>query len=299
MKLKNSYHTYASITIIFWSLAYVLTRMTLHYFSAFSLGFLRYFFASCALIIIAIITKMKWPQKTDLKWFILSGAVGFFIYMIVFNLGCETVSASTSSVVLATVPVFTALLARIIYREKLSVIKWIAIAVEFFGVILLTLMNHTFSINNGLILLLIAAISLSVYNLLQRKLTKTYSGLQASAFSIFFGTIMLAIFLPGSIKDVQNAPPIQLIYIIILGVFSSAIAFVAWAEALKKAKKASSVSNYMFVTPFLTTLLGFLISKEKPDLPTIVGGGIILAGVFIFNFGEKMVSKESSRRTFQ
>ena len=36
MKFKNSFHPYAMVTILFWSLAYVLTRLTLQYFSAFS-----------------------------------------------------------------------------------------------------------------------------------------------------------------------------------------------------------------------------------------------------------------------
>ncbi|MPN33673.1 hypothetical protein SDC9_181164 [bioreactor metagenome] len=44
----------------------------------------------------------------------------------------------------------------------------------------------------------------------------------------------------------------------------------------------------MFITPFLTTLLGFLLAGEKPDMPTIAGGTIILLGVLIFNFGGKL-----------
>jgi drug/metabolite transporter (DMT)-like permease len=288
LKIKDSFHTYAIITIIFWSLAYVLTRMALHYFSAFPLGFLRYFFASLAIIVIALIKKMKLPQKADIKWFIASGACGFFIYMIVFNKGCETVTAATGSVIISTVPVITALLARLIYKEKLSVFQWTAIAVEFLGVVVLTLMNNAFSLNHGIIWLLTAAVFLSIYNLLQRKLTKTYSGLQSSSFSILFGTLMLAIFLPATVKEVQSAPLAPIIYVAILGVFSSAIAYAAWAEAFKKAKKASSVSNYMFVTPFLTTILGFILTNEKPDAATYIGGGIILIGLFTFNFGERI-----------
>jgi drug/metabolite transporter (DMT)-like permease len=44
----------------------------------------------------------------------------------------------------------------------------------------------------------------------------------------------------------------------------------------------------MFVTPFLTSLFGFLMADEIPELSTLVGGGIILFGVFVFNFGEKL-----------
>ena len=290
MHFKDSFHPYAAITILFWSLAYVLTRITLEYFSAFSLGFLRYAAASSALLVIVLTAKIKAPKKLDLKWFVLSGFFGFFIYMIVFNKGCETVTAATSSVIIATVPVITAILARLFYREKMSVIQWVATGLEFSGVIVLTVLDSAFSLNSGILWLILAAISLSSYNLLQRKLTKTYSGLQASAYSIFAGTLMLAVFIPDSVREAGSAPPVQLIYIAILGVFSSAIAYATWAQAIKKAKNTASVSNYMFLTPFLTTLLGFILAGEMPDISAIVGGAIIMTGVLIFNFGGKLTA---------
>lgn len=288
MKIKNNYHIYAMITIIFWSLAYVLTRLSLQYFTPFSLGFLRYFVASCTLIIVWAFTRMKLPQRKDLPYFVVAGALGFFFYMIAFNLGQKTVTASTGSIVIATVPLLTAFIARFVYKEKLSFVQWLALIIEFAGVAVLTLMNGILSFNIGLVWLFLAALALSLYNLLQRRLTKKYSALQTSAFSIFFGTILLAVFLPASVKQVFNAPPLQWGYLVILGVFSSAIAYVSWSKAFAKAEKTSQVSNYMFITPFLTSLLGYLLADEIPELSTLVGGGIILLGVFVFNFGERL-----------
>ena len=276
------------VTIVFWSLAYVLTRLTLQYFSAFSLGFLRYLIASAALVLISLVTKMKPPRTGDLPLFFVSGAVGFFLYMIFFNQGQATVTAATGSVVIATVPLLTALLARIIYGEKLVGFQWAAILVEFFGVAVLTLMNGAFSINTGLLWLLAAALALSLYNLLQRKLTRTYTALQASTYSILFGTCLLAVFAPTAIREVSGAPAIQYLYLAVLGIGSSAVAYVSWAKAFSKAENTSQVSNYMFVTPFLTSILGFLLAGEVPDRATLVGGSIILAGVLIFNFGGKL-----------
>lgn len=285
MKFKDSFHPYAMVTIVFWSLAYVLTRLTLQYFSAFSLGFLRYFVASCALILIAVITKMQVPRCKDLPWFLLAGGIGFFFYMIAFNQGQATVTAATGSVVIATVPVITALFARFVYREKLMKFQWLAIGVEFLGVAVLTLMNSTFSVNTGLLWLLLAALALSIYNLLQRKLTKSYTALQASSYSILFGTCMLAVFGPSAVEEVAKAPGIQYFYLTVLGIGSSAIAYVSWAKAFSKARKTSQVSNYMFVTPFLTSILGFVLAGEVPDKATLIGGSIILLGVLLFNFG--------------
>jgi drug/metabolite transporter (DMT)-like permease len=292
MKLKDSFHPYAMVTIVFWSLAYVLTRLTLQYFSAFSLGFLRYFVASCALILIAVITKMQVPRRKDLPWFLLAGGIGFFFYMIAFNQGQATVTAATGSVVIATVPVITALFARFVYREKLMKFQWLAIGVEFLGVAVLTLMNSTFSVNTGLLWLLLAALALSIYNLLQRKLTKSYTALQASSYSILFGTCMLAVFGPSAVEEVAKAPGIQYFYLAVLGIGSSAIAYVSWAKAFSKARKTSQVSNYMFVTPFLTSILGFVLAGEVPDRATLIGGSIILLGVLLFNFGGNLSRKD-------
>lgn len=288
MKFRDSFHPYALLTILFWSLAYVLTRLALRYFSAFSLGFLRYFTASCALCVILSAAKIKAPEKTDGKWFLAAGFFGFFLYMIAFNQGCETVTAATGSVVIATVPAITALLARVIYREKLSVFQWTATGIELSGVIILTRMNHTLSVNRGLFWMFLAAAALSVYNLLQRKLTRTYSGLQASAYSIFTGTVLLALFLPDAVREAWSAPPIQWLLIAVLGIFSSAVAYATWAQAFKKAERTSLVSNYMFLTPLLTALLGLVLAGERPDRATMTGGAVILAGVLIFNFGGRI-----------
>ena len=288
-RLKDNYHIYAFFTVIFWSCGFVFTRLALRYFTPFSLGFLRYFFASLFLIVLAMFIKIKIPDKKDLKWFVLAGFFGFFSYIILFNKGSTTVSASTSSLIIATAPVITTLLARTVNRERLKAVQYIAIIIEFSGVGVLTLMNGIFSVNAGLIWLLFASLTLSIYNLLQKKITKKYSALQASVYGIWFGTILLLIFLPNSVTEIKDAPFIQIIFVIIMGVFSSALGFISWTTAFSKSKDISSVSNYMFLTPFLTTILGMLLAKEIPDFSTITGGIIIMIGIFIYNFFDRIV----------
>ena len=296
MKLKDSFHVYAIISIACWSSGYVFTRLALRYFSPLSLGLLRYCIASISLLIFALFVRMKIPDKKDIKWFVLSGFAGFSFYMVAFNIGSTTVTASTSSLMIATSPVITTLLARIVYREKLKIAQYIALIVEFIGVGFITLGNGIFSINTGLIWLIMASLALSIYNLLQKRLTKTYSALQASVFSIWFGTVPLLLFLPVSVTEVQTAPLIQVAYLIFLGIFTSAVAYISWTYAFSKSKNASSVTNYMFLTPFLTTLLGIFLAKETPDWATIIGGLIIIVGMFIYNFLDKIVLRVNEAR---
>jgi drug/metabolite transporter (DMT)-like permease len=112
------------------------------------------------------------------------------------------------------------------------------------------LMNGALSINAGLLWLLLAALLLSAYNLLQRKLTRTYTALQASTYSIFFGTLLLAVFAPRAFREASQAPAAGFVCLAVMGICSSAVSYVAWSKAFAKAAKTSQVSNYMFITPF-------------------------------------------------
>ena len=296
---KPLYQPYALATIFCWSLAFVFTRMTLSYFSAASLGFLRYLVASAALIVIAVIKKIKPPKPADWPLFLVSGFFGFFLYMIAFNKGLSSVPAATASVVNATVPVVTALIAGVVYREKVRGFQWVAVVIELIGIAVLTVMSGGLTQSGGLVWLFLAALSLSTYNILQRKLTKKYTAMQASTYSIFAGTLMLAFFSPTAFRELAAAPAAQYIYVALLGVFPSAIAYVSWSVAFSKAERTSQVSNFTVLTLSFTSLLGILILGETPNAATLVGGGITLAGVLLFNYGAAWLGKRRQAASIQ
>jgi drug/metabolite transporter (DMT)-like permease len=167
--------------------------MALRHFSVYSLGFLRYIIASVMLLALSPMLRIRIPRLRDMWKFALSGATGFFLYMIVFNKGSATETAATGSIILATTPVVTSAMSWAFFREKLSAVQWAAVAVEFSGILALTLWNGVLSMGKGIPWLVAAAFLLGTFNLQQKQLVKVYSGLQASAFSIFFGTAMLAV----------------------------------------------------------------------------------------------------------
>lgn len=282
MQLLKNYHFYASITIICWSLAYVYTRLALQHFSIFSVGFLRYFIASIILLGFVIYKKIKPPKKQDYHLYLASGGSGFFLYMILFNQGLRTVNSATSSIIIATVPIMTAVLSHIFYKEKLKSHQWFAISLEFTGILILTLNGHEFTFNIGIIWLLAASLLLSIYNLLQKHLTKSSSSLQAVAYSILTGTLMLSVFSFHACRELVSAPIEQINYLLILGIFCSTIAYITWTKAFSLTSNTAYVSNYMFITPFLAALLGYFIAGETLELSTVLGGSIILSGLFIF-----------------
>ncbi len=186
---------YAFITVILWASAFVFTKVALVNFTPESLGAVRYLFASILLIVFSsLLKKLSLPSIKDIPIFFLAGFTGFSFYIYAFNKGSVSLNASTSSILISTVPIITAVLAMIFYKEKINKICWFAIAIEFSGIIIIAVNNGVFAINRGVNWMLGAALSFAIYNMLQRKILKKYTSLQSTTYSIFAGTILLGSF---------------------------------------------------------------------------------------------------------
>lgn len=196
------------------------------------------------------------------------------------------VNAATSSVIIAMTPVFTGILASVLLKERLTRFQWIAMSVQFAGVIILVLTGSTFSFNSGVLWLLLCVVMLGSYNIMQRKFTRKYPPFLTSAVTIILGGLELSWALPSGITQFRAAPPLMRFFVIFMGIFASALAYVTWTAAFSKAEKTSQVANYMFITPFFATLLGFLLNHEIPGISTIAGGILILSGAVLFNKGK-------------
>ena len=287
MKKRRSYHVFALGAVTLWALAYVLTRLALRCFSPFSLGFLRYATAAIALVPVLVVTRARPPALRDFPLFLLSGGFGFFLYMVAFNLGSVTVPAAESSALVATAPILTALLARVVFQERLTLVQWIAMAVAFCGIVNLTLPAGGMHFSGGLLWILLSVFSMSAYNLVQRKLTGRYSALQSSAYSIAAGALLLSVFAPNAAGELTRAPWEAVAAVLALGILCGAAAYGLWAAALSRAPRTSAASSYLFLIPPLAALFGYVAAGERPTLHTIAGGGVILAGLLLFYMGGK------------
>lgn len=282
--LKNQEcKVYAFGTIFLWASAFVFTKVGLEYFTASALGLFRYVAASAALLVIGYIKKIGFPAVRDIPKFFFSGAVGFTLYMVTFNKGSQSLTSATGSVIIAIAPVLTAVLSSIIFGEKIKIKGWLSIMVSFVGILVLALWNGVFSVDIGIIWMTGAAVLLATYNITQRQYVRKYTAFQSTAYSIFAGTILLMVFLPESIPQLVNAQPKAYLVLLYLGIFPSSIAYIWWGKALSLAKMTSEVTNFMFVTPLLSAVMGSIVINEMPSIETYIGGGIILTGLLLFN----------------
>lgn len=287
----------ALTTIFFWALAFIFSRIAVRYFSPLSVAALRYVTASLVLLAYVLFKRMKPPKIKDLGWFIAAGASGFGLYMIFFNLGIQTVTASVSSLLVNTSPLITSLLALLVFKEKMGIVKWAALIIAFAGVAVICLGQDGFKLETGVIWLLICGVLVSVYNIIQRILIKRYSPLEATAYSIFTGTIMLLPFLPGAIPELMSAPADEVFAIAFLGVFSTSVAYLCWTYAISRAEKMSDITNFMFLVPFLTFFMGYLGINELPPPSAYIGGALVMAGVLAANLIKAKPAKLEAKQS--
>lgn len=282
-KLSDSPHLFAFITVLCWAPSYVFNRTLAPFLSPESLGFLRFGIAAVILSAILIRKKLPFPEPRDLPRFAAAALCGFSLYMIIFNKGTGMLTAATSSVIIAISPVLTTVLASVIFHERLKPVLWLFIGLEFAGIVILTDVRQGFSVNQGILWMLLCVLMFSCFNLFQRKLTETYTPLQTSGICIIFGALELIWAAPTAVREFAALPVLLKSYVLFLGLFSSALAYITWAKAFAKAKKTSDVVNYMFLTPFLAALLDFILNREIPKPTVLIGGLMILTGAILFN----------------
>lgn len=275
-------------TVLLWASAFPLTKVAQEQFSSIPLGFLRCGAASAFLIVIGKLCHIRLPQKKHIPLFFLSGGLGFAVYMILFNTGILTLTSATSSIIMAISPILTAAAAAKLYGEKIKPIGWAAIFSAFLGVLILMLWEGIFSINIGIVWTLGAAIIFCGYNLMNRKLSAMgYSPLEIVTYSMICGAILLVFWAGEGFRQLAGADMRHIAVLLYLGAFPSAMAFFFWGKAMRYAERTSEVTNFMFVTPLLSTIMGFLILKEVPNGGTFLGGGIIILSILIFNIKGK------------
>ncbi len=270
-------------TIIFWASAFAGIRAGLQEYSPGHVALVRLSVAAVALLIYAVIVKMPLPELRDLPVILLGGFLAFTVYHVTLNYGEVTVTAGPASLLVNTAPIFTALLATAFLGERLRAIGWVGMVVSFFGAALIALgEGGGFRMAPGAFVILIAAVSVSIYLVIQKPYLQKYGSLNFTAYAIWAGTLFTLVFLPGLAGEVRAAPLDATLALVYLGVFPTAIAYVAYAYAFSQLSASRGASFLYLVVP-TAFLIAWIWLGEVPSLLSFVGAGVVLVGVFIVN----------------
>jgi len=288
-----------------WGSAFPMIKLGLEDFSAPHFTLLRHLVASLTYLPLLLVFRARLlPRRADLPYFALLGLLGFFIYHLALNYGSERVSAGAASLIIATAPAMTAIIAAFLARDRLPVFGWVGSALSFAGISFIVLGDAAGAgdsagatlgggFNAYAWFVVIAAVSTAFFAVLQRPMFARYRPLEVAAFATWVGTLPMLVFLPGLGAEVSAAGSAALGAAIYNGVLPSAIAYTLFAFALSKTS-ATVVTAWLYVVPLFGLLSAWLLLGEVPTGLTIVGGAVAIAGVVILNVAKQRAARSAA-----
>ena len=283
MKSQTNTRTWIAlgVTILFWASGFAGIRAALRTFSPGHLILFRFLLASGALLVYAVLTRMALPDLRDLPPIMGIGFLGITVYQVAVSYGELTVTAGAASLIIASAPAFTAVLAAAFLKERLKAWGWLGIVISFAGVALITLgEGRGVHFSWGALLVLVAAIATALYNVLQKPYLRRYSALQICTCAIWTATLCMLVFLPGLRQAVWAAPRGAILAVVYLGIFPGALAYLTWSYVLSQVQ-ASVAGTLMYSVPVLAVLIAWFWLGEVPVALSLVGGLVALAGIVL------------------
>jgi drug/metabolite transporter (DMT)-like permease len=280
-----------TFAVIVWGASFVATKLALRQVSPVTVVWLRFMIG---VIILGTATLLRGqfalPGRREVGYFVLLGFLGITFHQWLQSTGLQTAQATTTAWIVASTPIFMALLGWLVLAEKPSWCLIIGILVAVLGVLVVVSKGDFASLVNGRFgtlgdfLVMASAPNWAVFSILSRRGLKRFPATRMMFFVMCFGWFFSSIlfFSGNGIAQLHKLSLEGLLSIGFLGVFCSGLAYIFWYDGLK-ALPAARVGMFLYLEPFVTVLTAALILHEPLLGVSLLGGAAILLGVWIVN----------------
>lgn len=277
--------------VVVWGASFIATKIALENISPISIVWLRFTMGIIILgIAVALRKQFALPNKSEWGYFAMLGFLGITFHQWLQSNGLQTSEASTTAWIVATTPVFMALLGWALLKERPSPIKTIGIALAGLGVLLVVTDGNLGSISIGRfgapgdILILMSAFNWAVFSALSRRGLKKHSASLMIFYVMMFGWFFTSLLFVGG-KNYLELPNLSLngwMGVTFLGIFCSGLAYIAWYDALQ-ALSTAETGVFLYIEPLVAVVVAFFLLGEAITWASLAGGAVILFGVWMVN----------------
>jgi drug/metabolite transporter (DMT)-like permease len=268
-------------TLVFWASAFVAIRHLGDHVGPGALSLGRLLVGSVALgAVLAVRRTWRAPTRRDWLGLVVIGVLWFGVYNVALNEGERRVDAGTAAMLIQVSPVLIAVLAVLFLRERSGAALWVGLAVAFAGVAVIALATSPGGDRDvlGVLLCLVSAAAYAVSVILQKPLMARLPALQVTWVACTVGAVVCLPFTGALARDLGAASTSDVLWVVYLGAFPTAVAFTTYAYALTH-MSASSLGVTTYLVPPITVLMAWVLLDETPPAMAYVGGALCLAGV--------------------
>ncbi len=288
--VKPYFYILLLFSAIFWGASFVFTKYLLHDFSPVSIIYIRTTVSGIFLLIFSILFLKSYLKirKKDIKVILAFSFFEPFLYFIFETYSLQYTTSSIVSVIIATIPLFTALVSRYYFKENFSKTNMWGIFISMLGIALMLLpdfLENPAGIT-GAILAFCAVFAAVGYGYFIKKLPDTYHPVIVITYQNLTGSILfLPLFLIMGLRngfpaneaflDIQN-----IVYLLILAIFCSSLAFIFMVKGIQVVGLGkSTVFNNLI--PVFTAVISFIWLKESFPVYKILGMVVVITGIFM------------------
>ena len=225
-------------------------------------------------------------------------------YQVLFLLGVGSTTSGNTALIIATVPMWTALLARVFLGESLHRLSWCGLFISLVGTVIVALQKGDISIGQqeivGNLFVLCAALVWSTGTVYSRPLLTQISPVQLSATSATLSLpvhLLLASFCVPDDTSALSSPGLWLI-IVYSGVLSSGLSQPMWNYGVRHAGAAHAAVVQNLI-PLIAIIAAWCARGESATPAQVIGGVLILAGLATMRVGRRMSTLVQDTRRLQ
>ncbi|WP_226478266.1 DMT family transporter [Pseudomonas sp. MWU16-30323] len=290
---RLTYLKLAAVTMI-WGGTFVAGRYLAAGLDPLLAATVRFVLASLALLVFLGVARIRLVRPTSAQWvqLMVLGFFGIFFYNLCFFYGLHYINASRASLIVALNPAVIGLASWLLFKERLGCFKLVGIALCLGGAGLVIVSRNPQLLQGaadawvGDLLIFGCVVGWGVYSLFSRGLNQRLGPLQTVTWSILLGTLMLTLttLVTGrlTVTALGRIDLPQLMSLLYLGVLGSALAYIGYYDGLRRIG-ATRAGVFIALNPLTAVICGALLLGEQLTLPMLLGGAVILLGIYLCN----------------
>jgi drug/metabolite transporter (DMT)-like permease len=219
------------------------------------------------------------PARRDLPLIAVCGLAGMTGYQLLLNAGERVVPAGTASLLVATAPVYSSLLAVAFLGERAGRRRWAGSAVALAGTSLIAA-SHGLGFGVSALVVLAAAVLQAIFHAAQKPLLARYTSFEVTAYAMWAGTVFVLPWSGSLLHALPAAGGAAIGAAVFLGLAPSAAGFVLWAYAMAR-MDVGRVTLSLYLVPAVAIVISLAWLGQVPGPVELAGGAVALAGVML------------------
>lgn len=277
--------------MVFWGGTFIAGRFVAQDVGPFSAAFIRFVIASVFLLLMVRRAEGRLPpvRLAQVLPIIVIGMTGVFAYNVLFFSGLKLIGASRAALIIATSPIFITVLSCAFFHERLTRLKAVGVLVSVAGAAIVISRGNLAGIvgdhfGRGELFILGCVASWVAYSLAGKAAMSSVTPLVAVAYSCAVGTAALLVpaLIEGLASDLADYSLRSWLCLGYLAVFGTVLGFYWYYDGIKRIGTMRA-GQFINVVPVSAVVLAFLILGEPVTPSLLVGGLLVVSGVYLTN----------------